>query len=72
MKQFFKAFAWTVGGSFRTILNQLLAWRLQLMRSRVIEATIDPMVLDNDEAPKRHGVQPTYKKIKGFQLLQMS
>jgi len=29
------------------------------------------MVLDNDEAPKRHGVQPTDKTVKGFQPLQM-
>lgn len=32
---------------------------------------IDTMVMDNDEAPKRHGVQPTYKHEKGFQPLQM-
>lgn len=71
MKRFLKAFAWTAGGRFRTILNQLFVWRLQLVCPRVIEATIDTMVLDNDEAPKRHGVQPTYKKVKGFQPLQM-
>ena len=71
MKRFFKTFAWTAGGSFRTILNQLCAWRLRLACPRVIEAAIDTMVLDNDEAPKRHGVQPTYKKVKGFQPLQM-
>ena len=29
------------------------------------------MVMDNDEAQKRHGVEPTYKKKKGFQPLQM-
>jgi len=72
MKRFFKAFAWVAGGSFRRILNQLFVWRLQLTRPQLIEATIDTMVLDNDEAPKRHGVQPTYKKVKGFQPLQMS
>mgnify|MGYP003536736235 FL=1 len=27
------------------------------------------MVMDNDEAHKRYGVQPTYKKVKGFQPL---
>ena len=26
---------------------------------------MDTMELDNDDAPKRHGVQPTYKKVKG-------
>ena len=31
MKRFFKAFAWTAGGSFRTILNQLFVWRLKLV-----------------------------------------
>lgn len=71
MKRFFKAFAWVAGGSFRRILNQLFVWRLQLTRPQLIEATIDTMVLDNDEAPQRHGVQPTYKKVKGFQPLQM-
>jgi len=29
-------------------------------------------VMDNDEAQRRHGVEPTYKKVKGFQPLQMS
>jgi hypothetical protein len=30
------------------------------------------MVMNNDEAEKQHGVQPTYKKEKGFQPLQMT
>jgi hypothetical protein len=30
------------------------------------------MVMDNDDAHCRHGVQPTYKKKKGFQPLQMN
>jgi hypothetical protein len=29
------------------------------------------MVMDNDEATKRHGVQPTYKNVKGFHPLQI-
>jgi hypothetical protein len=29
------------------------------------------MVMDNDDALKREGVDPTYKKVKGFQPLQM-
>ena len=40
-------------------------------RPPVINLTLDTMVMDNDEAQKRHGVQPTYKKVKGFQPLQM-
>jgi hypothetical protein len=33
---------------------------------------MDTMVLDNDDALKRHGVQPTYKKVKGFHPLQLN
>jgi hypothetical protein len=33
---------------------------------------LDSMVLDNDEALVRHGVRPTYKRVKGFQPLQMT
>jgi hypothetical protein len=72
MNRFFNAFAWVAGESSRTILNQVLVWQLKLVCPRVIEATIDTMVPDNDnEAPKRHGLQPPYQKVKGFQPLQM-
>ena len=33
---------------------------------------LDTMVMDNDEALQRQGVRPTYKRVKGFQPLQMS
>jgi hypothetical protein len=33
---------------------------------------IDTMLLDNDDAKCRHGVRPTCKRVKGFQLLQMN
>jgi hypothetical protein len=29
------------------------------------------MVMNNDDAEKRHGVKPTYKKVKGFKPLQI-
>ena len=29
------------------------------------------MVMDNNEAKKRHGSEPTYKKVLGFQPLQI-
>ena len=71
IKRFFALFAWCHGGLFRKILNQLFVWRLKLSLPRIIELAIDTMVMDNDEAQKRHGVEPTYKKKKGFQPLQM-
>ena len=71
IKRFFALFAWWHGDPFRKILNQLFVWRLKLSLPRVVELAIDTMVMDNDEAQKRHGVEPTYKKKKGFQPLHM-
>ncbi len=70
MKRFFKSF-W-IGSivPFRKILSQLFSWRLKIDLPRIIELTIDTMVMDNDEAKVRHGVKPTYKKKLGFQPLQ--
>jgi hypothetical protein len=72
IKRFFKAFAWTRVFLFRRLLQRLFIWRLQVTRPAVIELGIDTMVMDNDDAKKRHGVKPTYKKKKGFQPLQMN
>ena len=71
VKRFFKAFSWLSGGAFRKILKRLFIWRLQIEKPNVIKLTLDTMVMDNDEAKKRHAVQPTYKKVKGFQPLQL-
>ena len=71
VKRFFKAFSWLCGGVFRRILKRLFIWRLKIERPEKIELTIDLMIMDNDEAEKRHGVEPTYKKVKGFGSLQI-
>jgi len=71
VKRFFKAFSWLCGGVFRRILKRLFIWRLKIERPEKIELTIDLMIMDNDEAEKRHGVEPTYKKVKGFGALQI-
>lgn len=72
VKRFFTGFSWFRIWLFRRLLQQLFLWRLKLAKPRVIELGIDTMVMDNDEAKKRHGVQPTYKKKAGFQPLQMT
>jgi len=36
-----------------------------------VQMTLDTMVMDNDEAEEREGCDPTYKKVKGFQPLQL-
>jgi len=71
MKRFFKAFFLNSAVLFRQVLRRLFLWRLQVERPDEIELTVDTMVMDNDEANVREGVQPTYKKVKGFQPLQV-
>ncbi len=72
VKRFFKAFSMPLVWAFRKLLKQLFLWRLRLENPPVIYLGIDSMVMDNDEASKRDGVQPTYKKKKGFHPLQMT
>jgi hypothetical protein len=72
IKRFFKAFAWTRIYLFRRLLQRLFIWRLRIKNPDIIELGLDTMVMDNDDAPLRHGVKPTYKKKKGFQPLQMN
>jgi hypothetical protein len=72
IKRFFKAFAWVRVFLFRRLLQKLFIWRLEISHPAVIELGIDTMVMNNDDALCRHGVEPTYKKKKGFQPLQMN
>src|SRR4030065_181974 len=71
VKRFFKAFSWLCGGVFRRILKRLFIWRLEMEKPEKIELTVDLMIMDNDEATKRYGVEPTYKNVKGFGSLQI-
>jgi hypothetical protein len=71
VKRFYHAFSWYRIWLFRHLLQELFIWRLGLTKPEVIELFLDTMVMDNDDAEKRHGVQPTYKKRKGFQPLQL-
>ena len=71
VKRFFSAFCVFRAGAFRWVLKELLVWRLKLTQPVVVILTLDTMVMDNDEALKRQGCDPTYKKVKGFQPLQL-
>jgi hypothetical protein len=44
-------------------------WRLQLVQPALTMLGLDTMVMDSDDALKRHGVKPTYKKCKGLRLV---
>ena len=71
VKRFFGAFCVFRAGAFRWVLKELFVWRLKLTKPVVVMLTLDTMVMDNDEALKRQGCDPTYKKVKGFQPLQL-
>ena len=72
IKRLFSQFSFVRGYLFRRLLQHLFIWRLKITKPKVIMLGMDTMVLDNDDAPKRHGVQPTYKKVKGFHPLQLN
>ena len=48
------------------MLHILFLGRLRIGKPKIIKLGIDTMVMDNDEAEKREGVEPTYRKVKGF------
>jgi hypothetical protein len=70
IKRFFKGFSWPLIWMFRKILKQMWIWRLRIVSPDIVVIDVDSMVMDNDEAEKRHGVSSTYKKIKGFHPIQ--
>lgn len=71
VKRFFGNFTWGRIWLLRKLLQEIFIWRLCLEAPQIVILDLDVMVLDNDEALKREGVTPTYKKVKGFAPLQM-
>jgi hypothetical protein len=72
VKRFFRAFAFRGVHPFRHLLQKIFLWRLNIEKPAVIELGIDSMVLNNNDALKREGVEPTYKKVNGFHPVQMN
>lgn len=71
VKRFFGGFTWGRIWLLRKLLQELFIWRLSLEQPKLVILDLDVMVMDNDEADVREGVEPTYKKVKGFAPLQM-
>lgn len=71
VKRFFGNFTYGRIWLLRRLLQEIFIWRLLVEKPSVVILDIDVMVLDNDDAQKREGVTPTYKKVKGFAPLQM-
>lgn len=65
-KRFFKKFSHISNFTFRKLFQDLFIWRLKQEAPEYIELDVDVFILDNDDADKREGCQPTYKKKKGF------
>ena len=71
MKRFFAKLSIVPNKVYQMILHRLFIWRLRIEKPRIIILGIDTMVMDNDSAKKREGVEFTYKKKKGFQPLHI-
>jgi len=72
LKRFLRAFWWPRIFLFRRLLIKLFIWRLKLVKPQVIILGLDTTVLNNDDAMRRHGAKPTYKRVKGFQPLTLT
>jgi len=72
MKRFIGSFEFCRVFLFRKLLQKIFIWRLNQTQPTIIVLGLDTTVFDNDDAKKCHGVQPTYKKINGFQPLQLT
>jgi len=64
VKRFFQNISIVRVWLFRKVLRRLFVWRLSVEQPDRIILGIDTMVMDNDEAKKREGVEPTYKKVR--------
>jgi hypothetical protein len=64
VKRFFGNFTQGRIWLLRKLLQEIFIWRLCLEKPEVVILDLDVMILDNDEALKREGVTPTYKKVK--------
>jgi hypothetical protein len=71
-KRFFYKFEKREREKLSELLRALFIWRLQVESPEIIILNIDTMVMDNNDAKKREGVEYTYKNIKGYQPLQMT
>jgi hypothetical protein len=72
VKRFFRKFLYVGNWLFRCVLLCLFMWRLRVEQPEVIVLFGDSVVFDNNDAQKREGVEPTYKRKKGFHPLQIS
>ena len=71
IKRFLKKFSFVRNYLFRRLLQDFFIWRLKVKEPEVVLMDLDTMIMDNDTAKEREGVEPTYKNVAGFQPLQL-
>jgi hypothetical protein len=72
IKRFFYGFSLGRIWLFRRLIQRLFLWRLRIRDPEVVVLGMDTMVMDNDDADVREGVEPTYKGVEGFQPFQVT
>ena len=72
VKRFFRKFTGIKFKIYRKVLQELFVWRLHIRQAGIVLLDMDTMVLDNDDAKQRQGVDVTYKNKCGFQPLQIT
>lgn len=72
VKRFLRKFIVIPNFLYRKLLLAMFLWRLNVEKPEIIILFADSMVLNNNDAKKRQGVEPTYKGKKGFQPMQIS
>jgi len=72
MKRFFGKFILIANWFYRKILLALFIWRRLVEKPKIIVLFGDSMVLDNNDAKQREGVEPTYKKRLGYQPFHLA
>jgi hypothetical protein len=72
IKRMFSKFMQCHEQKFRHILLDVTIARMKMEQPSIFWLGLDSMVMDNDDADERWGVEPTYKKVKGFHPLQLT
>ena len=72
VKRLFGRIPYVADAHFRTNLQRMFLWRLREDEPKVVKLGMDTMVMDNDQAHKREGSEPTYRGVKGFQPFQIT
>jgi hypothetical protein len=72
VKRFYKSIPSPMLILFRLALLNLFIWRLQISNPEIVVINLDAMVMNNNDAAKREGVEFTYKKINGYTPIQMT